>query len=133
VTTRAKELRFETRLEADGSFCAGTEELRAPEEWSAEDLVLAGLLRCSLASVRYSAQRAGVAVPAATGVARGSVTRREEDGRFAFTSVEVEIDATIEGALDEAQRSDLADRAERGCFVGASLVAKPRYTWRFTA
>jgi organic hydroperoxide reductase OsmC/OhrA len=57
------------------------------------------------------------------------VTRREDDGRYAFVSVEVEIDAAV-SVLDEAQRTELAERAEQGCFVGASLTAEPLYTWR---
>jgi len=130
VTVRAKELRFETRLEPDGSFSAGSEELRPPEAWTAEDLVLAGLLRCLLTSLRYSAARLGIALGPAGGVAQGTVSRREEDGRYAFVSVEVEIAAKLVSPVGEAQRTELAQRAEQGCFVGASLTAKPHYTWR---
>jgi uncharacterized OsmC-like protein len=129
VTVRSKELRFETRLAADGCFSAGNEELRPPEAWSAEDLVLAGLITCSLASLRYSAQRQGVTVGVTSAVARATVTRRAEDERYSFTSVAVEIVATLEPALAEAPRNELTQRAERGCFVGASLTAKPHYTW----
>ncbi|MDX6514608.1 MAG: OsmC-like protein [Gaiellaceae bacterium] len=132
MTARTKELRFETRLEPDGRFCAGSEELLPPEAWHAEDLVLAGLIKCSFASLRHSAGRIGVSVGAATAVARCTVTRRDEDGRFAFSTVEVELAATLEPALDEARRGELVERAERGCFVGASLTAKPQYTWRLS-
>jgi uncharacterized OsmC-like protein len=131
MAVRAKELRFETRLEQDGRFCAGDEELRPPEAWSAEDLVLAGLITCSVASLRFGAQRLGCAVGTTSAVARSTVTRREEDGRYAFTAVEVEIHATLDPTADEALRAELAEQAERGCFVGASLVAKPHYTWHF--
>jgi uncharacterized OsmC-like protein len=130
VTVRAKVLRFETRLDADGLFSAAEQELRPPAAWKSEDLVLAGLISCSLASLRHSAGRMGVTVGATAAVARCTVTRREEDGRYAFVAVELEVEAALEPPLDEAQRIELAERAERGCFVGASLTVEPQYTWR---
>ena len=75
-----------------------------------------------------SLDRAGLAGRARAG-ASGVVTRRQEDGRFAF----VEVDVTIEVELDAAPPHDelrtLLQRTERGCFVGASLTARPRYRW----
>jgi hypothetical protein len=70
-----------------------------------------------------------VKVTAASGTARGTVTRREEDGRYAFVELTVEIEAALDPTPDEATRADLMDRAERGCFVGASLTPKPVYRW----
>jgi uncharacterized OsmC-like protein len=128
VASRAKELRFETRLEA-GSFHANGVDLRVGEGFSAEDLVLAGLISCSLASLRHAAGRAGIAVGATSGSARATVTRREEDGRYAFVEVAVELSAALDPTPDEATRVELVERAERGCFVGASLTVKPSYTW----
>jgi uncharacterized OsmC-like protein len=128
VATRAKELRYETRLEG-GVFHANGVELRPTEGFTAEDHVLAGLIFCSLASLRHAAGRAGIEVGATSGTARGRVTRREEDGRYAFVEVSVELSAALEPTPDEATRAELIERAERGCFVGASLTAKPAYTW----
>jgi len=102
--------------------------IAAGEGWSAEHLVLAGLCKCTLTSLGYHARRAGLT---ATGeaAAHGVVTRREEDGRYAF----VEIDCTVDVELDTSDGAEI-DRllalGERDCFVGSSLTAKPRYTWR---
>jgi uncharacterized OsmC-like protein len=128
VATRAKELRFETRLDA-GAFRAGGVELRVEQGFSAEDLVLAGLISCSLASLRHAASRLGIDVGATSGTARATVTRREEDGRYAFVAVSVDLEAALDPTPDEATRAELVERAERGCFVGASLTAKPVYSW----
>ena len=65
------------------------------EEWKPEHLVLAGLCRCILTSFRYHARRAGHE-PAASASAHGVVTRREDDGRFAFVEIRVELDATLD-------------------------------------
>lgn len=126
--TRAKELRYETRLEA-GAFRANGVELRVGEGFTAEDLVLAGLISCSLASLRHAAGRLGIAVGATSGTARATVTRREEDGRYAFVEVAVQLEAALDPTPDEVTRAELVERAERGCFVGASLTAKPVYSW----
>ena len=101
--------------------------LELPEEWEAEHLVLAGLARCTLTSLRYHALRAGLdAVGSAT--ARGVVTKRDEDERYAFVEIECELDVEIEPAPDDL--GELLAKAERDCFVGSSLTARPRYRWR---
>jgi organic hydroperoxide reductase OsmC/OhrA len=120
-----KRFEFETSLEADGRVVAKGVELRVPEEYAPEHLVLAALADCSLTSLRYHARRAGIRVEASA-VARGVVTKREEDGRYAFVELEVEIDAE----LSEVPSEDLFAKAERDCFVGASFRVAPTYTWR---
>ena len=103
------------------------EPLELPEEWAPEHLVLAALARCTLTSLRYHATRAGLdAVGSAT--ARGTVTKREDDGRYAFVEIECELDVEIEPAPDDL--GELLAKAERDCFVGSSLTAPPRYRWR---
>lgn len=129
MASRAKELRFETRLEGTGAYHANGVELRVGEGFSAEDLVLAGLIQCSLTSLRHAAGRLGIEVGAATATARATVTRREEDSRYAFVEVAVEVSAALDPTPDEATRTELVERAERGCFIGASLTAKPTYHW----
>lgn len=99
------------------------------EEWTPEHLVLAGLVRCSLASFAHHARRAGSAVSASSGTARGEVTRRENDGRHAFVKIEVEIGATLAPRPDRETLTALLAKAERDCFIGASLVAAPIYRW----
>jgi organic hydroperoxide reductase OsmC/OhrA len=93
-----------------------------------EELVLSALVRCSLASLAFFAERGGSMVTGRGG-ADGVVTRRE-DGRFAFTDVECGLDVEIEPAPDGDALRDLLDKAEWGCFVGASLTVQPRYEWR---
>jgi hypothetical protein len=55
------------------------------------------------------------------------VTQRDTDGRYAFVRVRVELDVTLEPR--PANVRELLSKAERDCFVGASLTAKPRYRW----
>jgi organic hydroperoxide reductase OsmC/OhrA len=100
-----------------------------PETWTPEHLLLAGLARCSLTSLRHHARRAGSEL-AATARAHGTVTRRERDGRFAFVELTVEIGASLEPPLAGEELAAVLAKAERDCFVGASLAVAPAY--RFT-
>ena len=124
----AKTFEYAISLDRAGRPAAeGGEPLDLPEEWAPEHLVLAGLARCTLASLRYHAIRAGLdAVGSAT--ARGTVTRREDDGVYAFVEIECELEVEIEPEPDDL--AELLAKAERDCFVGASLTAQPRYRWR---
>jgi organic hydroperoxide reductase OsmC/OhrA len=61
--------------------------------------------------------------------ADGVVTRRDEDGRFAFVETRVALDVQVEPALEDEELGKLLDSAEYGCFIGASLTAKPTYEW----
>jgi hypothetical protein len=55
------------------------------------------------------------------------VAKRESDGRDAFVELSVRVDAELEPrASDPAQ---LLVKAERDCFVGASLTIVPDYEW----
>jgi uncharacterized OsmC-like protein len=126
---RAKEFRYAVGLERNGRVVAdGTAPLDLAPAWTPEHLVLAGLVRCTITSLRHHAQRAGIDLLAA-GSASGMVTKREEDERYAF----VEIDVRLEVELDPKPAGDeletLLARAERDCFVGASLTVKPSYEW----
>ena len=58
------------------------------------------------------------------------MTRREEDGRFAFVEIRVDLDVTLPTPRrppDDVR--ELIMKGERDCFVGASLTAKPDYHW----
>lgn len=107
-----------------GSALAGNER----EAWTPEHLVLAALSRCVLTSLAFHAGRAGLAVtPGAR--ARGTVTRREQDGRYAFVAFEVDLDVQLDPAPAPDAVRELLAKAERDCFVGASLTAPPTYRW----
>jgi organic hydroperoxide reductase OsmC/OhrA len=116
------------RLEYSVSEHSGT-PAHAEPDWTAEHLLLAGLARCTLSSLVYYAKRADVSVSGRAD-ADGVVTRREADGRFAFVETRVALDVEVEPALEGEELAKLLDSAEWGCFVGASLTAKPTYAWR---
>ncbi len=130
--TEARARVFEYHVETDSDWTSRSElgglRLARDAAWSPEHLVLAGLSRCTLTSLEYHAKRAGVEATAAVS-AHGTVTRREEDGRFAFVAVSVALDLTVEPRPEPTALRDLIQKAQRDCFVGASLTAKPTYTW----
>lgn len=129
MATKAKILEFEASIDEQGGLSA--EEcppLSLPAEWTAEHLLLAALLRCSLSSLRFHASRVG-ADAAGGGTARGKVTRRESDGRYAFVRLEADLDVRVEPEQPEAELATLLANAERGCFIGASLALKTTYRW----
>jgi organic hydroperoxide reductase OsmC/OhrA len=128
VPVKAKELRFAVEIDCDGRATADDEQaLGVPEGWSAEHLVLAGLVRCTLTSFRHAASRRGVTGDG-YGRARGVVTRRD-DGRFAFVEIDVDLDVSLEPRPDDGVEA-LLEHAQRGCFIGNSLIAKPTYRWK---
>ena len=130
MAVKPKELRYAVALAADGTL--RTEDgvaLAPPPEWTPEHLLLAALVRCSLESLRFHTSRAGIELGSAAGSARSLVTRREEDGRYAV--VEAELELTVELApLPATDDLDaLLAKAQRDCFVGASLRITPTYRW----
>jgi hypothetical protein len=58
------------------------------------------------------------------------VTKRDEDGRYAFVEVACRLDVELEPLPDRETVEELVALAERDCFIGASLTAPPRYEWR---
>jgi len=124
--------RFEYAVDVDragGLHTDGATPLLPDDDWSPDEFVLAALARCTIKSLRYHANRlGGDAVASAS--ARGVVTKRDEDGRYAFVHVECDIEAELdpEPRLDAVR--ELLAKAERDCFVGASLTVSPRYRWR---
>ena len=132
MSTRAKV--FDFAVTVDEAWDARSERGGDPlavndPHWAPEHLVLASLARCSLTSLRYHCRRAGVALTSRAS-ARGTVTRRDGDGRFAFVEIALEADVAFEPKPDEATVADLLMKGERDCFVGASLTAQPTYEWR---
>ena len=128
MATQAKTFSYAVSLDPGGAATSddGGSPLPNEEAWSPEHLVLAGLARCTLTSLAYHARRIGVE-SGGSADASGEVTQRTTDGRYAFVRLKVDLDVTLEPA--PANVRELLSKAERDCFVGASLTAKPRYRW----
>jgi organic hydroperoxide reductase OsmC/OhrA len=126
----ARRFEYTAVLEADGRLLAdGDDPLEPGEAWTPEHLVLAGLMRCTLKSLVFHAERAELS---ARGSARSKalVAKRESDGRFAFVEIECALEVELDPPPETADLAELLARAQRDCFVGASLTARPRYEWR---
>jgi uncharacterized OsmC-like protein len=128
MAVRAKELRYAVDLTPAGEL---REEhgvvLDVPPGWSPEHLLLAALVRCSLKSLRYHAERQGIDVRSASGHGRTLVTKRVADDRYAL--VETEVELAVELSPEPDALGELLALAERDCFVGSSLTAEPSYRW----
>jgi organic hydroperoxide reductase OsmC/OhrA len=129
VPTRPRVLQFDVTIDraGDAHSALGGSPLPREAEWWAEHLVLAGLVRCTLASLDYSARRAGVDV-VSSGSAHGVVTKRS-DGLHAFVEISTTLDVQVTPALADDGLRGLLARAEHGCFVSNSLTARPRHRW----
>ena len=129
MAMRSKRFEYTVSLDAAGTMRAeGDAPLSPPTGWTSDHLLLAALVRCSLSSLRYHARRAGLALEG-SGSAHGVFTQRQGDGRFALVTVEVELEVDLDPAPDPDALRELLARAERDCFVGASLTAPPSYAW----
>jgi organic hydroperoxide reductase OsmC/OhrA len=130
VALGVKEFRYAIALDRSGRATAeGEAPLELEPAWTPEHLLLAGLTRCTLQSLRYHADRMGADF-VGTASASGRVTRRDTDGRYAFVEIDVELDVEVEPAPPGDELTALIARAERDCFVGASLDPPPQYRWR---
>jgi organic hydroperoxide reductase OsmC/OhrA len=127
VAHTAKILEYAVELDNAGRMTIpGGGQFVPPEGWSADHLLLAALVRCSIDAFAYHARRAGHEV-AASGEAQGMVTKSGEDDRYRFVEIEVRINAQLTPRTDDVD--GLVAKAERDCFVGASLALKPEYEW----
>jgi len=121
---------YAASLDGQGRLLAGGgSPLEPGAEWSPEHLVLAGLMRCTLKSLTHHAEQRSVSVRGGA-VAEAVVTKRDGDGRYAFVEVECGLDVQLEPLPGGEALAELLGLAERDCFVGASLTARPRYEWR---
>lgn len=124
---RAKRFDYAIGIDETGRmFAEGGAAIDPGREWTPEHLVLAALGRCTMSSLRYHAKRAGATVGGRV-TASGEVTRRDEDGRFAFVQIRVGLEVAIEPEPPDLPA--LLMKAERDCFVGASLRVTPTYVW----
>jgi uncharacterized OsmC-like protein len=127
---RPKRFEYTATVDRAGAIAAaGHDPTTLPKELTPEHLVLAGLGRCTIASLDYHARRAGLDV-AAEASAHGEVTRREEDERYAFVRIDCAVDVRLDAPPEPTALAELVAKAERDCFIGASLRVSPRYRWR---
>jgi organic hydroperoxide reductase OsmC/OhrA len=130
MAVKAKELRYAIDLQPDATLRTdGGAPLSPGQEWTPEHLLLAALVRCTLKSLRHHAERAALRLGPATAAASSLVTRRESDGRYAQTEATVELAVELRPLPDSDELAELLAKAERDCFVGASLTAPPAYRW----
>ena len=123
----AKVLEYAVEVDNGGRMTIpGGGQFMPPEGWSADHLLLAALVRCSIDSFAYHARRAGHEVTA-SGEAQGTITKSGEDGRYRFVTIDVRINAQLTPRA--ADVDGLLAKAERDCFIGASLTLKPEYEW----
>jgi len=127
MAVKAKVLEYAIEVDRAGRMTIpGGGQLVSPEGWSADHMLLAALVRCSIESLTYHARRAGHGVEA-SGEAQGTVTKSGEDGRYRFVEIDVRIDAQLTPRTNETD--DLVMKAERDCFISASLTIEPTYVW----
>lgn len=128
MAVRARTFTYAVSL--DREWTATSDEGGAPipreDAWTPEHLLLAGLARCTLTSLRHHAKLRGLEVTASA-EASGKVTKRESDERYAFVEITLELEVSLEPSPENVR--ELVARAERDCFVGASLTVKPDYRW----
>jgi len=130
VAAKSKEFRYAVDLHDGGPL--RTEDgtaLDADPAWSPEHLLLAALVRCSLKSLGHHAGRAGISVEHAHGSGRAVIAKRESDDRYAVVELEVDLDVRLSPEPGEQELAALLAKAERDCFIGASLTVKPTYRW----
>jgi organic hydroperoxide reductase OsmC/OhrA len=129
ATVDAKRFEYAASVDRAGRIAA---EDGAPvaldEPWTPEHLVLAGLGRCALTSLAYHARRASVELSANAEIT-GAVTRRDEDGRYAFVDIDVQLEIELDPEPVPEDLGALLGKAQRDCFVSASLRAEPRFRW----
>ena len=130
VTVKSKEFNYAVDLmEGDVVRTEDGTPLGGGPEWTPEHLLLAGLLRCSVKSLQFHAKRAAVEVTRATGSASAVFAQRESDGRYAVAEVTVALDVGLVPEPGAGELVELLQKAERDCFIGASLTVKPTYAW----
>jgi organic hydroperoxide reductase OsmC/OhrA len=117
---KAREFSYSIGLDRAGRMTADGE---APEH-----LVLEGLTRCTLQSLRFHTDKAGLDF-VASARASGIVTRPAPGERYAFVTINVYIDVELEPVPEKDALRELLGLAERDCFVGASLRPHPTYRW----
>jgi organic hydroperoxide reductase OsmC/OhrA len=124
-----KRFTYDVLLEDGGVLLAdGAGAIDPPEAWKPDHFLVAALLTCTLQSLRYHADRAGLEA-SGRGEGRALVTKRAEDQRYAVVEIVVSYDIALESDPGDERVAELLAKAERDCFVGASLIVEPGYRW----
>jgi organic hydroperoxide reductase OsmC/OhrA len=129
VAVRAKHFDYWISLDERGELTADGDPVTIGGDVSAEHLLLTALARCSISSLEHFARQKDVEV-SASAYASGTVTRREDEERYGFVSIECKLDVQLTGELADDELRNLLSSAEWGCFIGASLDPAPKYSWR---
>jgi organic hydroperoxide reductase OsmC/OhrA len=130
VAAKSRVLEFDVSVDDDRTSrsALGGTAIAREDAWWPEHLVLAALVRCTLASMDYSAREAGLDV-VGSGRAHGTVTKRDADGLYAFVDIQSELEIELAPAPVREIVAELVGKAERGCFVSNSLTTAPRHHW----
>src|SRR2546423_6888525 len=119
MAVRPKYRSYAIALDADGGLSAEDEaHVQLDERWTPEHLVLAALADCLTTSLRFHARRANLAAEASA--AASGVVGPRDDASWGFLEIECSLDVRLDSEPDDL--AELLHRAERGCFVGASLA-----------
>ncbi len=131
TATQAKVLEYAVEVDRGGPHDDSRAARRssAPEGWSPDHLLLAALVRCSIDSLTYHARRAGHEVVGVRARREGTITKRDV-GRALCVRRRSRSRSTCSSTPRADDTDELIAKAERDCFVGASLTIKPDYTWR---
>ncbi|MGN6378417.1 MAG: OsmC family protein [Gaiellales bacterium] len=98
-------------------------------DWSPEHLFLASIESCTMLSFIAHCSHNGIEVVSYESSVEGRLSRREDDRRYAFASVDMTVLARVSGGHAQAARG-LTDKAERDCFISASTTASVHTDWR---
>jgi len=99
------------------------------DRWSPEHLFLAALESCTMLSFLAHCEHSDLTVEGYSAAATGSIERRGQDHRYAFTHVAVVVSVRMAAGQAAAARG-LTDKAVRDCFITASTTADIETDWR---
>ena len=99
--------------------------------WSPEHLFLASLESCMMLSFLAHCIHNDLEVLEYSAETSGSIERRSDDQRYAFSHVDMAVRARMAAGQAAAARG-LTAKAERDCFISASTTARVVTAWRIT-
>ena len=118
--------RPDLRVGPPPDFPSGTDD-----RWSPEHLFLASLESCMMLSFLAHCIHNDLEVLEYSAETSGSIERRSDDQRYAFSHVDMVVRARMAAGQAAAARG-LTAKAERDCFISASTTARVVTAWRIT-